>query len=322
MLVRRVAAALLCVSVNAWVLLARPSSVQAQPWPAELEQPGVTIEGEARREGDSVAFGSKRSRVVVTPKSSRAYRIELEVELAPRRGTTEIALGPAESRSDPDKSEWRATLRRTEGDAGEALLFQPMRRDANGKWSRLREAQRSLSFQVKQRRQPRIAAAPSSWKKRWWKLALERSGDSLRVLFDGQTLLSEPAPAGSGPEVIFRFGEGDRVRGLRIAEPRAGAFVPLELGSAATQVGSKVTADELDAGGVPFRLANQGRSAIDLRRASWSEWKQDPSSAREAYDASPPRYPDPERPMLWAPSADRVGDAGAGHRARAERHHR
>lgn len=285
------------------LLLGLCRTALADGLPPTFQQAGIEVEGALDSGEDSVTFTRKRSWVRVTPADPSSFRLELDVELAPTRGTTELALGPAESSRNPEKATWRATIRRTDGDAGEALAFQPMVRSSDGAWTRQREAQRSFRFAPRSPPRPPLGLV-SSWKKQWWKLGIERSGDRVRVTFDGQTVLAEKLHAPAASDFVLRFSAGDRVRGLRTGQPRSGPFVQLELGKAATLVGKTATADELTIAGIPFKLAQQGRAAIELSAARWPEWKQDPSSSRESYDATPTRYPDPERPMLWAPTAD------------------
>lgn len=277
------------------------SSALAEELPPEFRVPGVRVEGLLASDGESVTFGKRSSRVVVSPPDPKSFRIHLEVEFAPSQGLLELTAGPATSSSDPDQAAWRTRIRRKTGE--ESLLFQPMSRGTNAKWTVERSRQRSLQFQGSGTQPGSATGAPTSWGRRWWRLGIERAGKNIRVVFDGQTLLSQPAPATALEAVVLRFASEDRVRGLQLSTAERSAFVPIELGRVARHAGGKSTADELTVAGIPFRLADQGRSALDLRDAKWPDWKKDPSGTREGYDLLP-TYADPNRPMLWAATAD------------------
>ena len=67
---------------------------------------------------------------------------------------------------------------------------------------------------------------------------------------------------------------------------------------------TKAVPEKVVVGGVPFELWDRGHSQVSLAKAHWLDWRRDPSSYGQAYDAGAYYIGDPYTPIVQVPRAD------------------
>ena len=128
----------------------------------------------------------------------------------------------------------------------------------------------------------------------------------LAVWLEGQ-LIHTRAWEKPGPIRFFLHPGADMESFLEVQAPFAEGenFLPVELihliqGTQDT----KSVSEKVVVGGVPFELWDRGHSQVSLAKAHWLDWRRDPSSYGQAYDAGAYYIGDPYTPIVQVPRAD------------------
>ena len=135
---------------------------------------------------------------------------------------------------------------------------------------------------------------------------VRREPGHLAVWLEGQ-LIHTRAWEKPGPIRFFLHPGADMKSFLEVQAPFAEGenFLPVELihliqGTQDT----KSVSEKVMVGGVPFELWDRGHSQVSLAKAHWLDWKRDPSSYGQAYDAGAYYIGDPYTPIVQVPRAD------------------
>ena len=128
----------------------------------------------------------------------------------------------------------------------------------------------------------------------------------LAVWLEGQ-LIHTRAWEKPGPIRFFLHPGADMESILEVQAPfdEGKNFLPVELihliqGTQDT----KSVSEKVVVGGVPFELWDRGHSQVSLAKAHWLDWRRDPSSYGQAYDAGAYYIGDPYTPIVQVPRAD------------------
>jgi len=135
---------------------------------------------------------------------------------------------------------------------------------------------------------------------------VRREPGHLAVWLEGQ-LIHTRAWEKPGPIRFFLHPGADMESFLEVQAPFAEGenFLPVELihliqGTQDT----KSVSEKVVVGGVPFELWDRGHSQVSLAKAHWLDWRRDPSSYGQAYDAGAYYIGDPYTPIVQVPRAD------------------
>ena len=135
---------------------------------------------------------------------------------------------------------------------------------------------------------------------------VRREPGHLAVWLEGQ-LIHTRAWEKPGPIRFFLHPGADMKSFLEVQAPFAEGenFLPVELihliqGTQDT----KSVSEKVMVGGVPFELWDRGHSQVSLAKAHWLDWRRDPSSYGQAYDAGAYYIGDPYTPIVQVPRAD------------------
>jgi hypothetical protein len=149
--------------------------------------------------------------------------------------------------------------------------------------------------------------APRSLKGRWLKVRVEADRRHIRFWLEGQLVREVERPAGAKGPVALVLAQGDQLRNVAVAPLEESVFLPVDLTLFAhDRLAAPLGKEGLTVGGVPFELADRGRSVVDLGKARWIEQKEDPVNTYENYEGGPPVVHDPRMPFLRLPSVDCV----------------
>ena len=135
---------------------------------------------------------------------------------------------------------------------------------------------------------------------------VRREPGHLAVWLEGQ-LIHTRAWEKPGPIRFFLHPGADMESILEVQAPfdEGKNFLPVELihliqGTQDT----KSVSEKVVVGGVPFELWDRGHSQVSLAKAHWLDWRRDPSSYGQAYDAGAYYIGDPYTPIVQVPRAD------------------
>ena len=135
---------------------------------------------------------------------------------------------------------------------------------------------------------------------------VRREAGHLAVWLEGQ-LIHTRAWEKPGPIRFFLHPGADMESFLEVQAPFAEGenFLPVELIHLIerNQV-TKSVSEKVVVGGVPFELWDRGHSQVSLAKAHWLDWRRDPSSYGQAYDAGAYYIGDPYTPIVQVPRAD------------------
>ena len=135
---------------------------------------------------------------------------------------------------------------------------------------------------------------------------VRREPGHLAVWLEGQ-LIHTRAWEKPGPIRFFLHPGADMESILEVQAPfdEGNNFLPVELIHLIerNQV-TKAVPEKVVVGGVPFELWDRGHSQVSLAKAHWLDWRRDPSSYGQAYDAGAYYIGDPYTPIVQVPRAD------------------
>ena len=135
---------------------------------------------------------------------------------------------------------------------------------------------------------------------------VRREAGYLAVWLEGQ-LIHTRAWEKPGPIRFFLHPGADMESILEVQAPfdEGKNFLPVELIHLIerNQV-TKAVPEKVVVGGVPFELWDRGHSQVSLAKAHWLDWRRDPSSYGQAYDAGAYYIGDPYTPIVQVPRAD------------------
>ena len=135
---------------------------------------------------------------------------------------------------------------------------------------------------------------------------VRREAGHLAVWLEGQ-LIHTRAWEKPGPIRFFLHPGADMESILEVQAPfdEGKNFLPVELIHLIerNQV-TKAVPEKVVVEGVPFELWDRGHSQVSLAKAHWLDWKRDPSSYGQAYDAGAYYIGDPYTPIVQVPRAD------------------
>jgi hypothetical protein len=149
--------------------------------------------------------------------------------------------------------------------------------------------------------------APRSLKDRWLKLRVEADRRFVRFWLDGLLVRQVERPGGVKGPVTLALAQGDQVRQVALAPLPESIYLPVDMTLFAHErLAAPLGKENVTVGGVPFELAAEGHSVVDLGKARWIEQKTDPQDTYENYEGGPPVVHDPRMPLLRVPSMDYV----------------
>ena len=135
---------------------------------------------------------------------------------------------------------------------------------------------------------------------------VRREPGHLAVWLEGQ-LIHTRAWEKPGPIRFFLHPGADMESILEVQAPfeEGKNFLPVELIHLIerNQV-TKAVPEKVVVEGVPFELWDRGHSQVSLAKAHWLDWRRDPSSYGQAYDAGAYYIGDPYTPIVQVPRAD------------------
>jgi hypothetical protein len=135
---------------------------------------------------------------------------------------------------------------------------------------------------------------------------VRREAGHLAVWLEGQ-LIHTRAWEKPGPIRFFLHPGADMESILEVQAPfdEGKNFLPVELIHLIerNQV-TKAVPEKVVVEGVPFELWDRGHSQVSLAKAHWLDWRRDPSSYGQAYDAGAYYIGDPYTPIVQVPRAD------------------
>lgn len=135
---------------------------------------------------------------------------------------------------------------------------------------------------------------------------VRREAGHLAVWLEGQ-LIHTRAWEKPGPIRFFLHPGADMESILEVQAPfdEGNNFLPVELIHLIerNQV-TKAVPEKVVVEGVPFELWDRGHSQVSLAKAHWLDWRRDPSSYGQAYDAGAYYIGDPYTPIVQVPRAD------------------
>ena len=135
---------------------------------------------------------------------------------------------------------------------------------------------------------------------------VRREAGYLAVWLEGQ-LIHTRAWEKPGPIRFFLHPGADMESILEVQAPfdEGKNFLPVELIHLIerNQV-TKAVPEKVVVEGVPFELWDRGHSQFSLAKAHWLDWRRDPSSYGQAYDAGAYYIGDPYTPIVQVPRAD------------------
>lgn len=135
---------------------------------------------------------------------------------------------------------------------------------------------------------------------------VRREAGHLAVWLEGQ-LIHTRAWEKPGPIRFFLHPGADMESFLEVQAPfdEGKNFLPVELIHLIerNQV-TKAVPEKVVVEGVPFELWDRGHSQVSLAKAHWLDWRRDPSSYGQAYDAGAYYIGDPYTPIVQVPRAD------------------
>ena len=135
---------------------------------------------------------------------------------------------------------------------------------------------------------------------------VRREPGHLAVWLEGQ-LIHTRAWEKPGPIRFFLHPGADMESILEVQAPfdEGNNFLPVELIHLIerNQV-TKAVPEKVVVEGVPFELWDRGHSQVSLAKAHWLDWRRDPSSYGQAYDAGAYYIGDPYTPIVQVPRAD------------------
>ena len=135
---------------------------------------------------------------------------------------------------------------------------------------------------------------------------VRREAGHLAVWLEGQ-LIHTRAWEKPGPIRFFLHPGADMESFLEVQAPFAEGenFLPVELIHLIQRTqDTKSVSEKVVVGGVPFELWDRGHSQVSLAKAHWLDWRRDPSSYGQAYDAGAYYIGDPYTPIVQVPRAD------------------
>jgi len=145
-----------------------------------------------------------------------------------------------------------------------------------------------------------------TWRRKVLHGRVRREAGHLAVWLEGQ-LIHTRAWEKPGPIRFFLHPGADMESILEVQAPfdEGKNFLPAELIHLIerNQV-TKAVPEKVVVEGVPFELWDRGQSQVSLAKAHWLDWKRDPSSYGQAYDAGAYYIGDPYTPIVQVPRAD------------------
>lgn len=150
---------------------------------------------------------------------------------------------------------------------------------------------------------------PRSLKDRWLRFRIDAEKHRVAFYLDGLLVRQLDRAAGTRGPVVLNLQQDQMLRNVQLtpldADPN---FVPVDLTPFAQEpLPQPIGKTHVSMEGIPFELANGGKSQVNLRRAGWIEAKTDPADYYENYENGPPIVHDPRMPLLRVPLGDYLG---------------
>lgn len=140
-----------------------------------------------------------------------------------------------------------------------------------------------------------------SWRNRPLDGRLRFEDGAVQLWMEGRLILNRSLPSGEGGNVTLNPGP-DTAAMSRGITSEAGLIVPAEISHLLDGGGSEPKTVEVD--GVRFNLRDG--ASLSLAEAGWPEWRDDPGSFYEDYDAGPWFIGDRRIPLIQVPREDYV----------------
>ena len=264
-----------------------PSSRAA---PAE-EGAKVRILGEATSTRGEIAFTGKSSTIVLRGLEGGAGRLTVDMLLAgelPRGALAAVVVAPSDPGDLKQPGLARFDIRRSSGKDGPVVGLWPNSFDPSSKrWKRC-VGTRAVNYK-------------EDWKGRWLRLQVDFRKTAVSVWFEGLLLDEYVRPENAAAVVAVQLGQGDRLRAN--VSPLGELHLPIDISALTNDRFAKpLGSRRIAVAGVPFRLAQDSRGCISLRRACWAGWEKDLPWSHEC--PAPAGLRDPNMPMLRVPLAD------------------
>ncbi|MEX0777691.1 MAG: hypothetical protein WD042_18460 [Phycisphaeraceae bacterium] len=239
-------------------------------------------------------------------------RARLRLAAAPQRGGpgAVLAIGPEDPASLIKPGLARINIMRSSGEQdGRFLRFQAMRPGEAGKWAMYND--RPLPFWPNDKGGVKgleaDGIAPRSWHNQWIDLRVDVGKHEVIIWADGIYVDRVKRPHVNKPvgPIVIELIEGDALGEVTIeAWDDHLRYLPVELEAMFNDRAGKPIASP--ASEVPFVLARDGVSHLNLRDAGWIDQKRDPQTFYESYDGGPYYANDPRMPLISVPRADYV----------------
>ncbi|MGB2819697.1 MAG: hypothetical protein WBF17_01850, partial [Phycisphaerae bacterium] len=277
----------LVASLLAAATMSFPSSRAA---PAEAPAQ-VRILGEATSTQQEVAVTGKSATIVLRGLEGGAGRLTVDMLLAgepPRGALAAVVVAPSDPGDLKQPGLARFDIRRSSGKDGPLVSLWPSSFDQSSKrWKKCVWTQ--------------AANYKEEWKGRWLQLQVDFRKGTVAVWFEGLLLDEYARPEGAAPPVAVQLCQGDRLR-ARVS-PLDELYLPIDISATANERFAKpLGGRRIAVAGVPFRLAQDSRGCISLRKACWAAWEKDLPWSHES--TVPSGLRDPQMPMLRVPLAD------------------
>ncbi len=149
------------------------------------------------------------------------------------------------------------------------------------------------------------AIAEKSWQGRLLHGVVRKSREKIGIWLEGRLILTADAPDSEVSHFILIPGEKSVIESVETTKPIPSQYEPVDLTSMLeSNAGKKL--DMRVIGNVPYELRDQGHALLSLSRAGWPDWRQDPESYTESYDAGPTFVGDPRMPWAQVPRYDYI----------------
>ena len=266
--------------------------------------------GEVKQQDGLWQIGPKPATLVIGEPDLRQCRLRFQLQItdAPR-SITEMVFMPADPANLKLNAVARYSFRRDAEGRVLSIAAVDFNKEKNA-WGGT-HGLTSLTFWPSEKDTMRLADAvasgqqPQSWRGRWLNLCIEAGESNINLWCEGRMLIRFDRPAEVKGPLALLLAAGDQVRNFTQEPLTASRFLTVDIDPYANFHAAKpLTATEQAVDGIPFTFARDRQGMLDLRDVQWPEWKQDPVSYYENYDAGAPFLDDMRMPMLRVPSAD------------------
>ncbi len=240
--------------------------------------------------------------------TSKQQTLDLTLKLAPQGKPLQFLLTRRHQDVGTPLNLLKVTIAR---DADGRILSTTAATWSDGKWSK--SASTRLTYWPEQRNQIAITRAgedgiaPRSWRDQRLPCRIAFEANSLRFYLQGKIIGQTSVDNQAGDIAVQLLADaGDTIATIAthpLVDTESWRYHTVDLSAAVnTAVQSPITPDAR--GTIPYELANQGYSLLDLKHADWIDGKRNPSSYYERYDSGQYFLGDERMPMIQIPVAD------------------